>query len=179
MEMSLENSVLIIIDMQNGLFYGDHPPYQANQLLKNILQLIDFFKKEKLPIVLVRHIGKENTPLAADHHFTQVIPEIMNHQHFDIILEKTTPSCFYKTNLDDFLNKLSINKLVIAGLKSDYCIDTTCRIAFEKDYQITLIKDAHSTVNNALLSAEQIIEHHNMILGNAFVSLKTTNEFVR
>ncbi|WP_312967067.1 cysteine hydrolase family protein [Acinetobacter gerneri] len=179
MEMFLKNSALLIIDMQNGLFHSDDPPYQANRLLKNILQLIDFYKKESLPIVLVRHIGKANTPLATDHHFTQIIPEIMNYQQFDIILEKTTPSCFYKTDLAEFLKRLSIKHLVITGLKSDYCIDTTCRIAFEKDYKITLIKDAHSTVNNSFLSAEKIIEHHNTILGNAFVNLKTTNEFMQ
>jgi len=47
---------------------------------------------------------------------------------------------------------------------TEYCVDTTCRRAISLGYDVTLVSDAHTTVDNKLLTAAQIIAHHNALL---------------
>ena len=44
------------------------------------------------------------------------------------------------------------------------CIDTTSRIAISRGYDVTLVSDAHTTTDTEILSAAQIIAHHNYVL---------------
>jgi len=69
-----------------------------------------------------------------------------------------------------------IKKLVITGLQTEYCVDTTCRRAYSLGYDVVLVKDAHSTWDSGDLSAQQIIDHHNNVLGGWFVTLKNEED---
>jgi nicotinamidase-related amidase len=93
----------------------------------------------------------------------------------DIIIQKTTPDSFYKTNLQEKLDSLSITHLYIVGLQTEYCIDTTVRRAFSCDFKVILIEDAHSTWDSLDLKAIQIIEHHNRVLGDWFAEIQNSN----
>jgi nicotinamidase-related amidase len=61
--------------------------------------------------------------------------------------------------------------VILMGMQTEYCIDTTCRQAFALDYQVILVKDGHSTYDTNLLSALQVIAHHNALL-TAFATVK-------
>lgn len=92
----------------------------------------------------------------------------------ETIVQKTTPDSFYQTTLKVELATKDIEQLVIAGIQTDYCVDTTCRRAASEDYTVTLVSDAHSTWGDSGLSAQQIIDHHNQVLGDWFAKLVTT-----
>ena len=94
----------------------------------------------------------------------------------DVVIQKQTPDASYRTNLNLELEYRGIKKLIIAGLQTEYCIDTTCRRAFSLGYQVILVKDAHSTWDSPLLTAQQIINHHNNVLGGWFVTLKNERD---
>ena len=47
---------------------------------------------------------------------------------------------------------------------TEYCVDTTARRAVSMGYDVTLVSDAHTTIDNKLLTAAQIIAHHNALL---------------
>ena len=68
----------------------------------------------------------------------------------------------------------NINRVVIAGIQSEICIDATCRRAYSLGYDVTLVKNGHSTYNSTVLSASQIIEHHNEIIGQWFARVKNS-----
>ena len=57
------------------------------------------------------------------------------------------------------------------GLQTEFCVDTTCRRGSLLGYKIQLVKDGHGTWNSDILSAQQIIDHHNTELGGMFVEL--------
>ena len=80
------------------------------------------------------------------------------------VTEKWAASSFYKTDLDQQLRAAGIDTLVIAGLQSEFCIDTACRVAQSLGYKVTLAADAHSTFDNPILPADKIIAHHNRLL---------------
>ncbi|MFX0125978.1 MAG: isochorismatase family protein, partial [Candidatus Hodarchaeota archaeon] len=97
----------------------------------------------------------------------------------DLVIQKSSPDAFYGTSLKKELDSRGIKKIIIVGLQSEYCIDTTCRRAVSLDYDVILVEDAHSTWDSDLLTAKQIINHHNSVLGGWFVSLKKTRELIR
>lgn len=57
-----------------------------------------------------------------------------------------------------------IADVVICGVQTEYCVDTTCKSTFSHGLRVELASDGHSTFDSDLLSAEQIIAHHNNIL---------------
>ena len=94
----------------------------------------------------------------------------------DLVVKKSTPDSFYDTDLQEQLNSYKIRRVVKDGIQTEFCIDTTCRRAFSMGYEVTLVKNAHSTWDTNHLSASQIIDHHNSLLSEWFVSLKGVNE---
>jgi hypothetical protein len=51
------------------------------------------------------------------------------------------------------------------------CVDSACRAARALDYEVVLVADGHSTYDTPVLSAGQIIAHHNRLLADGFVQL--------
>ncbi len=62
------------------------------------------------------------------------------------------------------VTKLGIGQIVVCGLVTEGCVDTTIRRAYSLGYKIELADDCHSTTDSNILSAEQIINHHNEVL---------------
>ncbi len=94
------------------------------------------------------------------------------------MIQKDSPDAFHGTDLQQELESNGIERLVVAGLQTEYCVDTTCRRAYSLGYEIVLVRDAHSTWDTERLLASQIIEHHNDVLGGWFVTLKDEKDVV-
>ena len=170
------NTALIIIDVQIGIIADpDYPIYDAAKLLTNIRSLIDKAHASDIPVIYIQHTEKDGEGLGKGNSGWFIHPDISPGEE-DIVIVKTTPDAFHNTNLLDVLHKLEVGKLVIAGLQTEYCIDTTCRRAFSLGYKTILAKDAHSTADSASLSAKQIIRHHNQVLGSWFVALANSED---
>jgi nicotinamidase-related amidase len=176
MSNSIVPKALIVVDMQNGLFKQTVPPFNDQNVLNNINFLIEKADINHTPIIYIRHVGLALTPLSPESQLTQLISELKIGNHHRI-LEKQHPNCFKETNLHKILLELQIKELVIVGMKTEYCIDTTVRAAADLGFDISLISDAHTTFDSDLLSAQQIIMHHNSTLNGAFAKLSTSAEF--
>ena len=176
--MSLPKTALLIIDMQQGLFYADAPPFNREQVLNNINLLIANAREAGAPIWAVRHTGPEGSPIAAGTANWQLIESLAINPQLDNIFDKTKPSCFYQTGLAEALTHEGVSELVIVGMKTQYCIDTNCRSAAELGWQVVLADDAHTCMDTAQLSAEAIIAHHNATLQGAFVRLAKSADIV-
>ena len=168
---------LIIIDIQVGVFQSAiiPPVARAKQLLSQIINLIAKARGASVPIIYVQHSGGSGHPLEHSTPGWNIHPGITPTDQ-DILIQKRTPDSFYNTQLQTELESRNIKRLVIAGIQTEFCVDTTCRRAFSLGYQVTLAKDAHSTWDNELLSAQQIIAHHNNILGEWFAKTKEVSD---
>ncbi|CAG9620458.1 Peroxyureidoacrylate/ureidoacrylate amidohydrolase RutB [Sutcliffiella rhizosphaerae] len=82
----------------------------------------------------------------------------------DVIIQKFTPDSFLHTSLDEELKKQDIKHVILTGIQSEVCVDTTCRRAFSLGYKVTLVSDTHSTWDSKEITAQQIIDHHNRAL---------------
>lgn len=169
------NEALIVIDVQEGFFSDpNYPVNNENNLIDNINQLIDSFRKKGKPIIFVRHIDED---LVKGTRLWRVYSKIHSKSD-DLYVDKTTPDSFFKTEFLNVLKMNNINSIVIAGLQTEYCIDATCKSAFGKGIQTVLASDAHSTYNNSFMKADKIIDYHNKIISRWFAKLKTADELL-
>ncbi|WP_336777430.1 cysteine hydrolase family protein [Pantoea sp. USHLN256] len=172
------SKALLIIDMQQGLFHGPQAPFAAALVLANINQLIDRADTADAPIFLARHTGPEGSPFAESSPLTQLIPELHYKADRHRVLVKKYPNCFRDTELLTAMKHDGVEEVAIVGMKSEYCVDTTCRAAADLGFRVVLIEDGHTSVDSGLLSAEQIVAHHNQTLAGPFVKLAKSAEYI-
>ncbi|NIE66369.1 cysteine hydrolase family protein [Burkholderia sp. Ax-1719] len=168
---------LLIVDMQVGLFNGNPPPYQGARVLANINALIARAREAGAPVYAARHTGPAGSPLAPDSELTKLVSGLDVDAARDTVFVKTRPNCFIGTELRQWLADAGVNELAIAGMKTEYCVDTTCRAALDLGLRAVLIEDAHTTVDTPEMDARAMIAHHNRTLNGPFVSLARAEAF--
>ncbi|TVT87450.1 cysteine hydrolase family protein [Pseudomonas sp. RGB] len=162
-------NALLIIDMQNGLYDGPDKPFERERVLGTINQLIQRARSAHAPIFVAQHTGPSGSPIEAGSPLWHLWPGLQVDAARDHVFNKTRPSCFLGTDLAQQLAAAQVDELVIVGMKTQFCIDTTCRVAVELGFSVTLPEDGHTCMNTNALPAEAIIEHHNETLAGAFV----------
>lgn len=169
-----DQTALLIIDVQQGLF--DFKPHQPDELIARLQQVIGQARTARVPVIYIQHIGRDSrNPLHPDNAGHAIHPSIAP-QPGDVIVKKHHPDSFQDTTLEQELEARGITELVIAGMQTEMCVDTTCRSAYARGYTVTLMSDAHSTFDNAVLKATDIIKHHNFTLADGFATTKASKE---
>lgn len=169
------NTALLIVDVQLGMFDDSEPVYNGDVLLTTIGNLIAEARRVGIPVIYVQHSGGENHRLRPDRPGWPIHPAVAP-TNYELVIHKRHPDSFQETNLQHDLEVQGIRRLIVAGIQTEYCVDTTCRRAYSLGYDVTLLQDAHSTWDTEHLKASQIIAHHNQVLGGWFVTLETANE---
>jgi nicotinamidase-related amidase len=168
-------TVLLVIDVQVGLFQGNLL-FEPQRLLDNINILLNKARSKGVPVVYIQHTSEnEKSPFAAGNPMREIHPDIQPHPG-DAVVSKSHPDSFQDTVLKEKLDALGIKKLVICGLQTEYCVDTTVRRAFSLGYEDIFVSDAHSTFDNGVITAPQIIAHHNTTIDGSFATLKKAQE---
>ncbi|WP_088072948.1 cysteine hydrolase family protein [Gottfriedia luciferensis] len=169
------NTALLIVDIQAGSFRKAEPLFKGDELLKNVRLLISNARLTETPIVYMKYNDGPGKPLEKGTSGWEIHSSITPSAK-DIIIEKDYPDSFHMTNLHQELVARKIKRIVITGIRSDVCVDATCRRAYSLGYEVILVKDGHSTYNSKILPASQIIDHHNDILGQWFSVIKKADE---
>ncbi|QBR03567.1 cysteine hydrolase family protein [Paraburkholderia pallida] len=165
---------LLIVDMQVGLFKGGESPYEGSRILANINRLIAKARTAGAPIFLARHTGPAGSPIAPGSALTQLLPELNVDAERDTVFDKMRPNCFMGTGLAQWLADAGVVEVAIAGMKTEYCVDTTCRAAPDLGLRPVLVEDAHTTMDTPVLRARDIVAHHNRTLNGPFATLART-----
>ncbi|MFX0205992.1 MAG: cysteine hydrolase family protein [Candidatus Hodarchaeota archaeon] len=169
---------LIILDMQKGNFMEPQPIFNGEKLVAKIVLLINKMRSVHIPIVYIQNNGGSGDPDEPGTAGWEIHPSIEPRKG-DLVIQKSYPDAFQGTVLKKELDSRGIKKIIMVGLQSEFCIDTTCRRAFSLNYDVILVEDAHSTWPSELLTPKQIISHHNSVLGDWFVTLKKTYEILK
>ncbi|MGO4312741.1 cysteine hydrolase family protein [Pseudomonas sp. KB_15] len=152
-------TALLIIDVQQALCSGEYACFEIGRVIDTINDLSARARKAGVPVVLVQH-EEADSPLVHEAAGWQ-LAEGLETSPKDHRVRKTTQDSFYQTNLQKLLPVQDFERLVICGLQTDYCVNATVRQALKLGYDVVLAGDAHSTVDNGNLSAEDIIAEHN------------------
>lgn len=152
---------LLIIDAQQELIDGneqENEVFRKTELLSTLNTVMQKAIDSNALIVFVRDIDVASGSGEGFEVHNQIqVPQSA------IFINKAATNSFYGTSLLELLKK-KIGHIVIGGCKTEHCIDTAVRTATVQGFDVTLIKNGHSTTDSNVLSAEQIIAHHNKTL---------------
>lgn len=165
-----ENMALLVIDVQKGLFHRPHPIYKAEELLKNINNLVDRSHENAVAVYYIQHANKSSLMEGSEawEFHPQIQPE-----EVDTIIYKRYGSAFQETPLGEALSKNNVGTVVITGLVTHGCVRATCLDALRLGYKVILVTDGHSNSNK---NATKYIKKWNKTLGRNGAELRMTEE---
>ncbi|WP_026395344.1 cysteine hydrolase family protein [Acetobacterium malicum] len=175
---------LILIDIQNDYFPGGR--FELNQpdaAAQNAKSALAYFRKKELPVFHVQHISinVEAPFFIADTEGGNINALVSPFPGEQIVI-KNTPDSFFNTDLFPLLKELGIGQLVICGMMSHMCVDTTVRSAKRLGFEIELLSDACTTRDliweNTPVPAKLVHAAFMAALQNTFADVKTTLTFI-
>lgn len=182
---SPEGSALLVIDMQR--FFLDPASHAyipgSRRVLRNVGKLLARYRERSLPVIFTRHaylpgqdpgamgrwwkdVLREGDPLS------EIVPELLPRQD-EVVLRKTRYSAFSGTELEHVLSRLRTERVVIAGVATHLCCESTARDAFMRDLDVFFVVDATAAKSRGLHLAAL------RTLADGFAVLVTTEEVLR
>ena len=173
----MSKKALLVVDVQNTLV--ELHPYNEEQILNNIAQLITKCRENETEVIYVRHHSTNNDFLPYGSHGWQIY-NLLSPKDDEIIIEKTYNSSFRETNLKEYLEKQDIGTLILVGMQTDYCIDATCKIAFEYGYKVLIPEETNTTFDNKIMTGEKTYEYFMYhIWNNRYAQIMSMEETIR
>jgi len=130
--------VLVVVDVQNGVM---REAWEAPRVIANVSRVVERARERGVPVIWVQHADEELVHGSSD---WELVPE-MSPRDGEPLIHKHFNSSFEQTELDDQLAQLGATHIALAGAATNWCIRATAYGALERGYDLTLIRDAHST----------------------------------
>ena len=139
---------LLIIDVQNDYFPGGANelvhPYEAEQ---KIQALIADSRRSGRPIIYIQHFNAPDESFFLEGTKGAEISERIRPEKGDKVIVKRYPNSFLETELDAYLKSLQTDTLIVCGMMTHMCVDTTVRAAMDYGYRVKLAADACATMD--------------------------------
>ena len=177
-----KKSALMIIDMQQYFCNLHSHAYfkDSIKIIPKIFQLITIYRQQSLPIVFTRYaLLRTESPGAMGRWWDDVLydndvsSKIIDQFHplpNEHVIRKTQYSAFYKTNLEKILKTLKVMNILITGVLTHLCCETTARDAFMRNYDVFFISDATASDKKVFHEASLCN------LSDGFATIVTTKE---
>jgi len=166
LKLNKSRSALIVIDMQKFFLDESSPTFTCGgkAILPNVKRLISGFRKNKLPVIFTRHVHHpdgvdagimgwwwdgmciEGSPESDIH------PEIYPENNEKTIF-KHRYSAFYNTDLETILRCMKVEDIVVTGIMTNMCCESTARDAYYRDYRIFFLADGTGSVSEKMHKA--------------------------
>jgi len=179
--ISKDKCALLVIDMQR---YFVDPKSDACVpdgclLVTKIAKLINIFSKNNKPIIFTRHIDVEDSlmsrwwkeNLRPEDPMSEIVEDLDIKR--GVVLIKHQYDAFMGTDLETILNKNKVKQVIICGVLTNLCCESTARTSFMKGFEVYFITDATKTYRR---------EFHNATLLNlsyGFAVLLTINDVIK
>ncbi len=150
---------VLSIDMQAEYYLADGPLRvpEGDAVLRNVRALLDSERPAGVPVIHIRHVSRDPHDLtfAAGSPNVEFMPDVAPVNN-EIVITKGLPGAFHLTDLDQILRDLGVSTVLICGLLSFMCCDTTAREAHARGYQVLFVKDATAALPLGDLPAETV-----------------------
>ncbi|MBC5783880.1 cysteine hydrolase [Ramlibacter sp. USB13] len=154
-------SAILVIDVQQE-FCGGPRSWDVNGLLSRINAVTRAAREAGAPVLFIQHEGPALPHGSPGWH----LAEGLRVEASDLRVPKTTPDAFLRSNVQELLQARHVGDVVVCGLHTQFCIDTTVRRALALGYPVTLVSDAHWPWTSEVLTPQQVIAHHEATLAS-------------
>jgi len=154
--------VLLVVDVQVGVMEG---AWDAPRVVANVARAVERARARGVPVLWVQH---EDEELVRGTPAWQWMPELAPADG-ERVIHKRFNSSFEDTPLEDELAKRGATHVLLAGAASNWCIRATAYGALDRGYDLTLLKDAHTTgpiefQDGRVIAAEDIVRELNAVM---------------
>lgn len=152
----MPKTALLVVDVQRGLMAAVR--YEGERMLSSIAHLKRAAKEKGCYTVYIRHSGGPGGELEMHSEGWEIAPEIAADKE-DAIFDKDFNSAFLHTGLDEYLRSKNVERLIVTGMQTEFCIDATVKSAFERGYEILLPRGTTSTFDNDVMTGQQTVHY--------------------
>lgn len=170
----MERTVLLLVDLQRALI-EEHPDHEQ-QLLERAQRLLKEARTSGIEAVFVRHDGSARGTLIPGSAGWELHPAV-SPLPGERIFDKRFCSAFRGTGLRDYLRDRGISRIVLIGMQTEYCIDATCKVAFEYGFDVVIPRGCSSTFDTPRFSGAELCEfYENRVWNNCFARVVPAGE---
>jgi len=175
-DLRVDASALLVIDMQKDFILPGAPleGWNCKAIVPRIAELVAFFRQYGRPVIWTKHIHQLNDvgllgpmwPSTGPDSLTkalvkgtpgvEIIDELPAPAPDELVIEKRRYSAFFQTDLELNLRTMGIKTLLITGVNTNICCETTARDAFMRDFQVVMVSDAQTSITKELHEAALI-----------------------
>ena len=156
-------TALLVIDVQQAMI--DEHPARMDEFMLNLKLLIDTAHQSGTEVIYVRHDGGEGDVLAYGTSGWQ-LEKSLHPRAEERVFDKRFGSAFRQTGLREYLTEREISRLVVCGMQTEYCIDTSVKVAFEFGYDVVIPAGGTTTYANPFLSGDKLITYYERMIWN-------------
>lgn len=172
----IEQSALLVVDVQDSFKVGPRWEQRSNpQFEANLDRLIRAYREAGLPVFFILH----NDP---DPGFRPGDPEVrlmdfLERRESDPLLLKNTRNSFTSTNLRELLDARGVRRVVVTGISTEQCCETTTRVAADLGYDVDFVTEATMTFpirnpeTGEELSTDEILRRTEFVLRGRFARI--------
>ena len=194
-KVAIPHTAVLIIDMQNAFCAEGYPtPDTDKKMIRNMIprlqNCLTQARKKNVNIIFIKTVmdeddftppikdlclrvyGREIAYCMRDSWEAEFIPELQPMDN-EVVIEKTRYNAFYKTELEAKLKELGIVTLIVTGVGTNVCVETTCRDGFIRDYYIVVPNDLVATMS------EELHKSSLYNLGRWFATVTSSEELLR
>ncbi|KXG84312.1 isochorismatase family protein [Agrobacterium bohemicum] len=177
--MSHDNTALLVIDVQESFRQA---PYFDESGLSTFLsaqqKLIDGAQAAGIPVIQIFHVDGDKA-FAEESGFIRVLEGIRLTP--TVTFRKSRHSAFVGTGLDVWLTTHGINRLIVSGIRTEQCCETTTRHGSDLGYTVDYVTEATLTfpmthASGEIFSAEQIATRTELVLSGRFARIATVDQ---
>jgi nicotinamidase-related amidase len=178
-EMSSSNTALLVIDVQESF---RHTPYFETSGLAAYLEkqqaLIDGAKAAGIPVVQIFHVDGDRA-FSKDSGYIRALEGVRITP--DVTFHKSRHSAFAGTGLEIWLTQRDINRLIVSGIRTEQCCETTTRHASDLGYSVDYVTEATLTfpmthASGTVFSADDIRKRTELVLAGRFARIATVSD---
>ncbi len=173
----MKNTALLIIDVQDSFYHTTYFQADKLELLKQpLVRLIDKCMTHKVPILRILHaeLDDKKSPWH---------PETGNIKSMDFLPDcftrdftKHVHNAFTDTELADWLREQDIERLLVSGIRTEQCCETTARVASDLGFKVDFVIDATTTFDmidheGHTVTSQEIKKNTRLVLENRFAKV--------
>jgi nicotinamidase-related amidase len=177
--MSTSATALLVVDVQESF---RHRPYWRDSdlpfFVEHLRSLIQGAQSRKIPVLQIFHV-EESGPFSMESGHVVPLRDLCFTP--DAVFQKRSHSALIGSGLDVWLTQHGIRRIIVSGIRTEQCCETTTRHASDLGYQVDYVSEATLTFpmtdrHGREWAAEQIKARTELVLDGRFARIATVEE---